>query len=334
MEFAHKDLPATKRPMPEWITSLTISTLSGLLTPEEYSENFKDISFYITGNEPKSLDHSLKTVKYDTLCFGQVNAQTPANAIKTWNYIAFRTIDPTESSWNKALNTWIADWWAQEQFSDYKNIITKFPSEPCYRAKNSVENASIVLSSDIKDGDLLAHWDNKLNISYNSYNRLKQVEIYLNGNLVHNQKIDNKKTGSFPISITVPNSYKWAYDLTIKWIDEIMFADSTTYRVWIIWKDVTWPIIKVTNPVDGDKALYEGEFFNLRWTITDRSPIRSINVYLNWEAVAIGLKWNSFAVPINEDRTLSIGEYTIKIEAIDIAFNKTSKNIKLKIIEK
>lgn len=334
MEFAHKGKSVETRPMPKWITSLTISKLSGLLTPEEYNDEFKDVSFYITGNEPKALDHSLKTVKYDTLCFGQVTDKTPANAIKTWNYIAFRTIDPTQTTWNKSMNTWIANGWAQSQFSNYSNIITKFPSETCYRAWNAVKNANIIMTSDLKDGDVLAHGNNKINISYKSYNRLNKVEVYLNNKLVHTQNIDNQKEWSFPVNIVIPDSYKGAYNLKIKGTDNILYADSTTYRVGVVGKDIVWPIIKVTNPIDWDKALYEWEFFNLRWTVQDRSSIRSINVYLDGQAVAIWLKGNSFGVAINEDRTLPLWEYTIKIEAIDIAFNKTIKNIKLKIIEK
>ena len=93
------------------------------------------------------------------------------------------------------------------------------------------------------------------------------------------------------------------------------------------------PEISITNPSDLSIKLYNDWFFNLRWVIKDRSPIRTINVYIDDIKYKIGIIWPEFIVAISAE-WLSNWLHTIRIDAIDYWFNKSSKLVKLEILEK
>jgi len=74
--------------------------------------------------------------------------------------------------------------------------------------------------------------------------------------------------------------------------------------------------------------------FNLRGKVEDISPIKSINIYLDGTPLKIGLQDREFSYPVNENYDLQVGTYTIKIEAVDHRYNKSTKDIKLEIIKR
>jgi hypothetical protein len=102
--------------------------------------------------------------------------------------------------------------------------------------------------------------------------------------------------------------------------------------VYIIWKDQIDPEITITNPSDLYIRLYKWTTFNLRWTVKDRSPIRTINVYINDERYKIGIEWPDFIVPIDSS-DLDLWIHTIRVEAIDYWFNKVYENVRLTVLE-
>lgn len=333
MEEAHKDLPKLKWTKPSWIISTTISSISGLLAGENYDSTFTTNSLFMQGNTPSKYDNSLKQVKVDALCDGLVTENTPAGAIKTGYYIKLQTIDPSKTKWNEALTSWINSWKAQEKFKDFNNLITKFSYETCYRDPTALKNANVNLSTNIKNEHLFVKWKNYMELSYDSYNPLQYIKIYLNNILI--KTIENPwKAWIKNDYINIPDSFNWKATLKIEAIDNIYVAKTLTRIVWVLWKDITPPSIIVTNPVDSDKAIYPDQFFNLRAKIDDISEIRSVNVYLDWKPLKLWLKTRDLVLPINEDKKLKVWEYEIKIEAVDYSYNRSNKIIKLKVIEK
>ena len=109
------------------------------------------------------------------------------------------------------------------------------------------------------------------------------------------------------------------------------YSQGKSYSIEIINEDSESPVIRVTNPPDGSIALYAKDFFNLRGNITDRSSIKSINIYINDTPLAIGLLGRDFSQEISGSG-LTIGEHSIKIEAVDSSFNKGETTVKLTIL--
>jgi len=333
MEEAHKKLPKLKWTNTAWAKSASISSISWLLAPENYNSSFVNTSLYMPWNAPTSYDNSLKQVKVDALCNGIVTDDTPSWAIKTGYYVKFRTIDPSKTKWNEALTEWINSGKAQEDFKDFSNIITKYNYESCSRSATAVSNAKINLSTNVAQQYLFTKWKNYIELSYDSYNSLKEINIYISGQLL--KKISNPgKAGVKTEYIEIPESLSGKTVFKIEAIDNIYFTKTINKTVGILGKDITPPTITITNPVDGDKAIYPDQYFNLRAKISDSSEIRSVNIYLNGKPLKLWLKTRDLVFPINEDKKLEVWEYDLKVEALDYSFNRWSKTIKLKVIAK
>lgn len=331
MEEAHKSLEPKSWSTPSGFKSTKISTISGLLVPAWYDSNFVTTSLFMPGNTPTAYDDSLQKVKIDALCWWLVTENTPSWAIKTGYYVKLKSIDPSKTKWNEALNKWIEQWWASEIFEWFDNIITKLNYETCDRSASDLNNAEINLSTNISQQHLLSKWKNYIEISYNSYNPLKEINVYLNNTLV--KELTNLwKAGVKNEYITVPSNLSGKATLKIEAIDDIYTTETLTRTVWILWKDITAPIITVTNPVDWDKAIYPDQYFNLRASIEEAWEIRSINIYLDWQPLKLWLKSRELVFPINEEKNIDVWEYELKIEAIDSTFNRASKTIVLKVI--
>jgi hypothetical protein len=134
--------------------------------------------------------------------------------------------------------------------------------------------------------------------------------------------------------ITLPTEYQdKRVDITFRAVDSEYYSQSETTQIYILWRDVIKPEINITNPSDLSLKLYKDWYFNLRGEVTDRSPIRTINIYINDERFKIWITWNKFVVPMSA-KDLDLWIHIIKVEAIDYWLNKNSKLIKLEVLEK
>lgn len=119
--------------------------------------------------------------------------------------------------------------------------------------------------------------------------------------------------------------------MVIRAVDNQFYSKSVSYNVNILGKDADAPVITLTNPADGTIALYAGDFFNLRWSITDRSQIKTINIYVDGAAVRKGLAGRQFSQEIS---TAGFSEWThtITVEAYDSDFNKASVSATMTVL--
>lgn len=92
-------------------------------------------------------------------------------------------------------------------------------------------------------------------------------------------------------------------------------------------------MITLTNPIDASISLYEGDYFNLRGTISDASGIKSINIYINESPYKIGLSGREFTIELGSE-LFNLGENTIKIEAVDMSFNIGTQEVRVQILER
>ena len=123
----------------------------------------------------------------------------------------------------------------------------------------------------------------------------------------------------------------WSHTITVKSIDNSYYSKTITKNVVLWWKDISAPKIILKNPASWVISLKENTSFNLRASFSDISPIRSVNVYFNWKKVLSST--NRKIVTLISTEWLKIWTYNVKIEAADIHFNRSSKNITVNIIE-
>lgn len=333
MEYVHKPLEKLDfKEVSWWFEKTKISKISWLLVWEDFDKNFV-VDTYFT-NAPEEYDESLKEVEVDMLCNWKVTENTPFAAIKKWYYIAFKAIDDRFPEWQESIDNWINDWWAEDLFENIPNIITKYKDEACKRNPKLVKNAYIQVWSDIKENEILHIWKNKIKIWYKSNNILRYLEIALNWNVIKKINVEWLKSWVYNWDIVIPEWYNWNVNMTITAVDTIYFWKSEEKEVIIAKKDKIWPEITITNPEKDYISIYDDQFFNLRINVKDRSPIRSTNVYVDWNSYKIWIKQENIVLPINKDSIFEVWEHTIKIESIDNDFNKSSKEIKFEIMKR
>jgi hypothetical protein len=96
-------------------------------------------------------------------------------------------------------------------------------------------------------------------------------------------------------------------------------------------RDSEPPVITLKNPVDNSISLYKGDFFNLRWSVSDRGGIRSTNIYIDDLPVKIWLQGRDFTQEIGTD-SLTVWKHIIKIESVDMDFNIWKTTVSLEIL--
>jgi hypothetical protein len=102
----------------------------------------------------------------------------------------------------------------------------------------------------------------------------------------------------------------------------------------IVLKDIIWPEIILTNPEKDFISIYDDQFFNLRWIVKDRSKIKTINIYIDDKAYKMWIEAREFVEEINKDFSIPVWVHNIKIEAVDLFFNKSEKNITFEVMKR
>lgn len=334
MEFAHEKKEKLEWIKPENLNYVKISKISWLLALEWYDSNFIVNSLF--KNKPKNYDQSLKQIEVDALCNGKITENTPISAIKKWYLINFHDIDANNKNWEDSVQERAKNYWNKE-FEWIPNIITSYTDIECVRDPNQIKNSNIKVFSNIKDWDLLISWKNYVKINYNSINPLKKIQILIWDNIIQEitDNIETQKSWTYIWNIIIPKwLYEWLYKLTIRAIDSVYFSSDEIKEIKILWKDTFWPKIIITTPKKDNISIYNDQFFDLKWRVEDNSKIKTINIYIDDKIFKIWLKWEEFAQKINLDKDISIWHHILKIEAIDIFFNKSEKIINFEIIQK
>lgn len=329
MEEVHKNTQAESWNKPNDIKEVKISSISWLLPANwVWNSNFTVDSLFLTA--PTKYDRSFENIQVDALCYWKVTSKTPQDAIKNVTLIEFSSLNPNNPEWQNPVLQWARSWKAAEIYWNIDNLITSFSDKECER---SSVPSKIDFSTGIKKWDILNVWLNNINIDYNSSNIIRNIDILINGKTIHSFELNTSFKWNYQWLINIPNEYEnTQVDFTIKLVDNQYVSKQTTYWVYIVWKDQIEPELTITNPTSWFITLYKWTAFNLRWTVQDRSPIRTINVYINEKAYKIWISWPEFVVEI-DSTDLDLWIHTIRIEAIDYGFNKTNKNVKLRVLE-
>lgn len=334
MEEAHKNIKPSIWNRPSNVISTKSSSISWLLAPEGFPEEFIEESLFLRENVPWEYDQGMKKTKVDSLCNWIPWPNTPEYAIKDVYYVPLRVIDDSETEWKESLQKWISEWKANELFEQYPNVVTEVLNKECSRSKEMIEKSNITFTSDIKDKDLFTIWNNKVNIQIESWNPLSRIDFIINWEIISSISWENKKSWIIEANVSIPKKFYGAQTLTIRAFDNIHYSSDRSYTIWVTSKDTTSPLISLINPQDLTHNIYKDQFFNLRAYVTDRSNIRSINLYLNDKPIKLGLLTKDLKYAINEDKSLEVWVHRLKIEAVDQHFNTSSKEIQINILER
>ena len=326
MEFAHKWKNIENWSIPSWVRKINISEISWLLpSPENPNDLF--IADSLFKNPPKLYDNSSLKVKVDALCDWHITDKTPELAIKEVSILKFNSLKPGNKNWEDPVKQWIKQWKYEEEIWNIKNVVTKINTS-CERPWKP---SKIEIASSINNWDVLFVWWNYVELAYRSEKPIIKLDILLWNQKVWEIKIKNKKSWIYKWSINIPRSYSWKNILKIRAVSSMYYSNEESKEI-IIEKKKIPPKIKIKNPIDYNIRLYEWQSFNLRWEVLDKTPIKSINIYMDSKPLKIWIKQKDFVYSINSEN-LEVWNHKIKIEAIDANFNIASEEVNLEIIE-
>ena len=319
MDFYHSDEAVENWIQPEWVKQVNISKMSWLLAPDSLWWGLVTSSLFV--NPPTEYWAGVRSVQVDLLCNGAVTENTPEAAIGYVSVWSIHSLRPDDPAWENPVRTWAYN-------SGYASgIRTSVSSKPCERTD---------LASDIQIGAKI--WgktfiagSNYVDIWYQSVSPIQSLSIFLWWNKIQTVDIGWKTQWVYGGNITIPKGTEGQMGLRISAIDDQYYSASVSYTIDVVGKDTDAPVISVSNPVDGTVALYAGDSFNLRWSVSDRSPIKSLNISLNGTPLTTGLSWRSFAKLITTDG-LPEWSHTLVVEAYDSNFNKWLAAVKLTIL--
>lgn len=328
MEFYHKDKWAINWKRPSGVKQVDISSISGLLAPEDLEENLRESSLFI--HAPQNMGSGLAPIQVDLLCNGAVDKTTPISAIGNVQLLSFHSLKPENSNWELPVQEWVSKWEYVEEIGNIDAFITSVNTQTCTRTHAA---ANIEIGASIENGDVFVNGSNYIEIWYRSDQPLKSLDILIDETKIKQIDLWGKKQWVYVWDLNIPKGNLGNKQMVIRAIDNEYYSDWTAFNISIVKRDSNPPEITITNPIDRSISLYQGDFFNLRWEIEDRGGIRSINIYMNGTPMKIWLTGRDFVQEIGWDN-LELWTHEIKIEAVDMDFNIGTTTVKLEVLER
>ncbi len=206
------------------------------------------------------------------------------------------------------------------------------PDRSCPRPISRL--SQIEVSTNFEDGSTRPIGANFVQIAYRADNPIIRLELYRNNSLVHTIPIPEQREGVYvDEDMQFGAEFRGEHEIRVRAIDRYYYAGETSVEVRFD-RDTTAPVITTKNPASGDRGIsvYDDQFFNLRFQVTDPSPVIAVNLYLDGELFRILGAGRDFSLPINEARDFDIGTYRLGIEAVDAARNRGYEEIELRVL--
>ena len=311
---AHKWKRVEKWNRPNWVKEVLISTNSWKIPTSLTPTKAKVKWLFI--NPPTQFDDSYFSKEIDILCNWRVTDKTPPEAIKLIKWVRYHSLKPEWPNWEEPV----------ARLSSFWNI--EYKDKVCERW-NKDTNMKVWVS--ISNNWKLVEWANYVELAYRSKNPIIKLEILLDWTKIASYDLPWKLEWWYRWAFNIPSWMTWNHIITVKSIDNSYYSKSIIKNVVLWWKDTQAPKIILENPARWSISLKKDTSFNLRASFSDISPIRVINVYFNWKKVKSSID-RKIVVPISS-KWLEVWTYNIKIEATDIHFNRSSKNISVNVIE-
>lgn len=331
MTYAHEWKKVENWKRTSWVKEINISEMSWLL-PNPEAENAGQLVDSLFINVPTEYDNSFKKVKVDILCNWAVSDKTPEAAIKEVTLVQLHSINPANQNWENSVIEWSK--WEDfiKRYWNIPNMVTSVSDKVCERTG---ETSEISIKSTIENEDTFTTWENYVEFAYRSNNPIKKVDVLIDGEVIDEIVLEDKLEWAYNWKFVIPTDIEnWKVKLKLRAVDSEYNSQSEEKDINIVTKDTTPPEIILNNPIDWNIKIYNDEFFNLKAEVKDRSPIRTINIRIDWVTKKAGITERNIIFPINEERELPVWNHVIQIEAIDNDFNTSTKDINLEIMQK
>ena len=246
-----------------------------------------------------------------------LNCAKPEDAIKNVFWLRYHSLRPDVPAWENPVRRLYGFW------------NSKVTNKVCERSDKASE---MQLWINIGNGWTVIEGANFVMLGYRSTNPIVKIIIILDGRQVASYPIKGTLEWVYKWAFNAPNGLTWKKTLTVKAIDNQYYSQTISKTV-ILWgKDKKPPVIWLKNPSSWNINLNAGNPFNLRASITDLSPIRAVNIYLDGKSIASGIKTRNIVQSINTTG-LSKGTHTLKIDATDMHFNTAVKFVTITILD-
>lgn len=330
MTFAHKWKKVSDWKRPTWVSTIAISKLTWFPVEEWFRKDLIVSSMF--KNIPTWKWWWLKTVKVDALCNWKISELTPPAWIKEIYILDVHSLIPTNKSWEWPVQNWVKNWWYKEEFWELLDSSDSLKDTICDREENP-NLWNIQIASRIVDKWQLFAWKNYIELAYKSDTPIIKIDILLDEIKIDEISLSGKNEWSYKWNFTIPDTYKWVYNITIRAVNNNYYSIDETKEIEIVDSDQVAPSITIKNPIDKSIKLYNNwQVFNLRWEVSDSSSLKAINVYIDSNPYKLWLTDRSFVLPISWEN-LDIWSHTLTVEAIDNALNKSKEDVNLEIIE-
>jgi penicillin-binding protein 1A len=308
MDFAHTDLPKQDFVKPSDVVG---------------GSHF----LYINGKKPDILKaFNPEKIQVDELCNGLVSDSTPHDAIRDAVILdrAF-PIEDSYPSWREPVDAWlwsekgrkylIEKLWLTE---DMMMVVAK-PENICERPSESIPQFTTTLT----DNSQLFAGLYPIEITFTSEHPMKEAQILINDKIYRGINLNNQKEGTVKAEFSLSASDGASQVVTVRVIDTFWYSTSRNYRVQLLSKDGTNPIIKTDNPATIN--IKSGQQVILSGTINDQSDVSKIQIFVN-DVIYGTLQWvKKYNFTLKSPGDLAAGKHIISIQVTDFQKNVTTQ---------
>lgn len=267
-----------------WISSDTISTISGKLAWENTPSSFTVNSLWYSQRPENTVDPGLTAFEYDSSCNWQISPFTSNDNLKQWYIVTPQTFMPNNldlaniEEWRRwsTDHSLVSETYTWKITFNYDNMFLEYPREFC---NNNPVNIDDTVELNIHTPANGSNITPKSSIIYNVKSDvwIKTVSIMLDDKVLTNKQYNWSMTDLTDIYSFDLWDINWSYKLVIMAIDVEWKANQSVSEVSVVQEDTTPPTLDRVTVVNKDDWTYSV----IMILSDDLSSIPFGNVYYN-----------------------------------------------------
>lgn len=314
---AHADREKGDFPVPDGITKVTVSTLSGKRASKTTPAEFTTTDVFSSWAAPKEYDTTLtsKTVdKRNGLLAGDNCAPEITENIYVYNVHSER---PTWKDWETPVLAWAAGkgFGSTAGSSDKQTIdVPKEMSDCKPPSADDILGATITYP---KDAGLVQAGPVNVDVDISNLSSVTKAEYYVDGVLAA-----TKTAAPFGgATVTVPSTDGTHTIKVIVYAGDQSAASSVAVKTGI---DTSRPVVSISSPASGSSVV-QGGTLNVAFGATDAdSPVKRVDLYIDGRLLkSVGDGDHAIALTMVPS-AYGVGSHTIKVFATDAVGNTSS----------
>lgn len=323
--------PVTTEPQPADVSSATISSVNGKLAADGTPDSLRVTGqFFVAPTDVDATGDAVRTV--DALCGGPITPDTPATAIRRGRVLDLDTVvDHGQSDWLQSVQDWAARPENQDRLGSGGGVLFGFSLEPCVRPEG---RKSPTLTMDLPDKSVFSLEGNHLEADWTAPDGAT-LQVDLDGAVVGRWPLSGTSGKFVTDELTIPASLLGRRTMTVKILDKWLDGAQASADVAVTQKSVMPPVIEMQRPEEGGDMnvnIYPDQATNIRAKVSSTSALRSVNLYVDGKLAQILGDVRDVVVEINARHDFPVGVHEMTLEALDAAFNKTTKDFTVTVL--